>query len=68
MLVSKPIKVVITNDFSNVFLVDPSQDLISDLKQQQLDIKPAYQDLYLNTFIWKASFPTTLWKIENSKS
>ncbi|MFL9459250.1 glycosyltransferase family 39 protein [Scytonema tolypothrichoides VB-61278_2] len=64
LLVSHPTKVVIPNEFSNVFLVYPSQELVSYLKQQQFKIEPAYQDLYLNTFVWKASFPTTLWKIE----
>ncbi|MFB2978632.1 glycosyltransferase family 39 protein [Microseira sp. BLCC-F43] len=64
-LVSQPTRLAIPDGFSDMFLFSTSQELLSYLKEQrELQIIPAYQDSYLNVFLWKVSSPSTLWKIE----
>jgi uncharacterized membrane protein len=68
ILVSQPSKVVIPDGFSDMFLFSDSEELLSYLQEQrEVRIKPAYQDSYLNVFLWKVSSSSTLWKIEEPK-
>ena len=64
MLVTQPNKVAIPDGFSDMFLFSPSQELLSFLQEKrESQIKPIYQNSYLNIFLWKTTSPMTLWKL-----
>lgn len=65
ILVSQPEQVRISDEFSDVFLYSASDNLRSQL-EKKYQFKPAYQYSYPGSFIWKASPPSILWKIDKT--
>jgi uncharacterized membrane protein len=63
IFVSKPDRVVIPNEFNNVFLYNASNELRSQL-EKRYKFKPVYQYSYPGSFIWKAPPTSILWKLE----
>jgi uncharacterized membrane protein len=65
ILVSQPEQVRIPDEFSDVFLYNASDELRSQL-EKRYKFKSAYQYSYPGNFIWKASPPSILWKLDKT--
>ncbi len=63
IFVSKPDRIVIPAEFSNVFLYNASDELQLQL-EKRYKFKPVYQYSYPGSFIWKAPPTSILWKLE----
>ncbi len=64
-LVDQPEALSIPEGFSDIFLYYPTEALMTALEARpDWAVRPAYQHGYLNAFVWKATEPETLWKLE----
>ena len=66
ILVSQPDRVMIPNQFSDIFLYKASNKL-QDYLKEKYEFKPVYQYSYPGSFIWEAPPPSILWKLEALK-
>lgn len=68
-LTDQPEAVSIPAEFSDVFLYNPSEILLSAMQvRTDLVMTAAYEHNYLNVFLWESDTPETLWKLETQNN